>query len=300
MSGNTLLLVGLAGCAGLVAVTLVVSRLLKTEPPPPPPPPPPPAQTTVTGMLRFTEGYFRANLDDDVKRYGTAPVELAALARPLAYSEELERPQTLKADRGTLETPHLKLATHIIKEWAVTESGQRFRFEHMVLDITNKGDQPIAYRVQTSVPKQEKCRSKAHMQHNAIALKPGETASRTECLWNPGMTVTVNAIEVLELPELGYHYVSNLPPSQIGLDERTAEGHTPPKGGRPCKFVPWRDIQAAKATWADVVDFYARHNCETYSYFRGYTRWTAPGALPAKPTAPPQVAAGAPPEQPTP
>jgi len=34
-----------------------------------------------------------------------------------------------------------------------------------------------------------------------------------------------------------------------------------------------------------VIDFYARHNCDEYSFFRGYRRWTAPGSLPARATA---------------
>ena len=63
-----------------------------------------------------------------------------------------------------------------------------------------------------------------------------------------------------------------------------------PPPAKECSFVPWRDIQASTSElhtgWADVVDFYARHNCDEYSFYRGYTRWTAPGTLPAKaPTA---------------
>jgi hypothetical protein len=62
-----------------------------------------------------------------------------------------------------------------------------------------------------------------------------------------------------------------------------------PRPAKECSFVPWRDIQAsaeqAHTGWADVIDFYARHNCDEYSFFRGYKRWTAPGALPARASA---------------
>lgn len=286
MSGNTLLLLGLVGCAGLVVITLVTSRFLKSEPPPPPPPPPPAAETSVTGTLRYTEGFFKANLDDDTKQYGLPPVDVATLAQPLAYANELGSPKKLKPDRDTLETPHLKLATHTVKEWATTPSGQSYRFEHIFLDITNKTQKPLAYRVKTDIEHPERCRSKGNMQHNALALAPGETVKRTECLWRPGALLTVAAIEVIELGDLGYHYVSRLPPGQVLLDERTAGGHQPPKG-KGCAFVPWRDISAsAKAAngtgWADVIDFYARHDCDDYSFWSGYKRWTAPGKLPSR------------------
>ena len=41
-----------------------------------------------------------------------------------------------------------------------------------------------------------------------------------------------------------------------------------------CQPVAWADIKAGaeakQVDWADVVDFYARHSCDEYTFFRGY------------------------------
>jgi hypothetical protein len=237
-------------------------------------------------MLRYTEGFYKASLDEDSKRYGLKPTSVTELAQPLDYSDELDPPRKLKTDRDGLETPHLKLATHTRKEWASTADGQRFRYEHIILDITNRTDKPIAYRVQTEISHPEKCRTKGSIPHNALVLAPHQTVERTECLWRPGETITIKSVEVIELTELGSFYVSRLEPNQVLVDERTSMAHTRPKGAGPCKLpAPWRDIQtgahAGDTTWADVIDFYARHNCDEYSFYRGYHRWKTPGTLPA-------------------
>ncbi len=294
MSPNALLGGGLAACAAVIVIAVVASRFFKSEPPPPPPPPPTPTERTVTGVLRYSEGYYRASLEDDAKRYAIPAPALDVLARPLPYADELPAPHHLKADRDSFDTPHLHLTTHVIKEWATTDSGEGFRYEHMVLEITNRTARPLAYRIETAVEHPERCKAKGSIQHNAIALEPNETVRRTECLWHPKATLTVKRVETLELPDLGYFYVSRLTPTQVLYDERTSGGHEAPKKTKPCQFVPWREIQAAGkgvTGWDDVIDFYARHNCDEYSFWRGYRRWTTSGTLPSRPA----VAVAAPP-----
>jgi hypothetical protein len=45
-------------------------------------------------------------------------------------------------------------------------------------------------------------------------------------------------------------------------------------------------VEQGEASWADVIDFYARHNCEEYNFFRGYKQRKQPDEpLPAKPGA---------------
>jgi hypothetical protein len=298
LSADARLAIGLGVCAALIVVALAGSRFWGSAPPPPPPPPPPPSTAaTVEGILRFTPGFYKAQLEDDAKTYGVAPISVDALAQPNAYSLDLATPRTLKDKHGVLETAHLRLATTVKKEWATTPSGQGFRYEHLILEITNKTQRPLAYHVVTAVAHPEKCRSMGAMTHDAIAIAPGETIERTECLWHPHAKLTVKKVEVLELSPLGYYYVSRLQPSQVLLEERTSLGHAPPKG-KVCSFAPWREIHDAQATgtsWADVMDFYSRHDCDQYSFWRGYRRWTTPGTLPSRaPPAKPTVAAAPP------
>jgi hypothetical protein len=286
LSGNALLGLGAAACALVVVLAVVSLRFLTTRPPPPPPPAPPPPEQSVGRVLRYSEPYYQALVEDDAKRYRVPVSEPSELARPLPYALELAAPRKLKTARDTVETPHLKLTTRVLREWASTASGQRFRYEHIVLAITNKTQQPLAYRVDTAVSHPEQCQSQGAIAHDALALRPGETVERTECLWHKDTVLTLHRVEVLELPAaISYYYVSRLSPTQIGLDARTAAGHTVPPPAKECRFVPWREIQAsateAHTDWADVVDFYARHDCDEYSYYRGYRRWTTAGTLPA-------------------
>ena len=286
MSGNTLLAIGVGGCAVLVVAAVVSLRFLQKEPPPPPPPPPPAPQASVNRILRYSPGYYQAVLDEDAKRYQLPPITPQQLSQPMPYFDELHEHRQLKVQKDVLETPHLKITTRVRNEWAATSSGQRFRFEHIILTITNRTDRALAYRVATRIDHPEHCRSQGAMAHNALALRPGESTERTECLYHDGAQLVVDKVEVMELPPLAFFYVSRLLPVQIGLDDRTAAGHTVPAPAKECAFVPWRDIQASSVSahtgWSDVIDFYARHNCDEYSYYRGYHRWTTPGSLPAR------------------
>jgi hypothetical protein len=288
MSPNVMLAVGLAVCAALVIVAFVGARFLKSAPPPPPPPVAPSASQSVNTTLKYSAGYYKALLDDDAKRFKIPVPPVEVMQAPLPYFEELSAPREMKAEKDQFDTPHLHLATRVSKEWAATGDAARLRVEHLVLAITNKSERPIAYRVETHLPDTARCKRKGALAQNAIALRPGETIQRTECMWGKGMSLQLTKIEVLELPDLGYFYVSRLIPGQVLLDERPTAGHEPPAKLKPCAFVPWREIRAAAGPvggvgWADVLDFYARHSCEEYSFFSSYRRWQGPGQLPAQP-----------------
>ncbi len=286
LSANALLGIGVAVCALVIVVAVVSLRFLQKPPPPPPPPAPPAPEQSVGRILRYSPEYYKATVEEDEKRYKLAPLDVATLAQPLAWATELAAPRLMKVERDAVETPHLRITSRVIKEWARTPSGQGFKYEHIVLGITNRSDKPVAYLVATSVNHPEHCQSQGAIEHNAIALKPGETVERTECLWHKNEKLRIDRVEATELTPLGYYYVSRLNPAQIMLDARTAAGHHVPSPAKECSFVPWRDIKAsaeqAHTGWADVIDFYARHNCDEYSFFRGYQRWTAPGSLPAR------------------
>jgi hypothetical protein len=306
MSANTTLALGLVVCAILVVVALLSSRFFKTEPPPPPVQAAPPAERSVNKTLRYTEGYFKALLDEDAKRYQLPTPTLDSIRAPLVYANELAAPRTLKAEKDQLDTPHLHITTNVSKEWAATGSAQRMRVEHMLMTITNKSARPIAYRIDTKPSNLAHCRSMGAMAQNAVALKPNETIQRSECLWAKGATLEVRAVEVIELTDLGYFYVSRLIPSHILLDERSAAGHEPAQKLKACSFVPWREIRTAAdakehpVTWADVVDFYARHNCDEYTFFSTYRRWTTAGTLPAQAASEHEAPPPTPPAQPAP
>jgi hypothetical protein len=293
MSPNVMLAVGLAVCGALVVVALLGMRFFGRPEQPTHPTAAPvaaPVAQTLNTTLKFTPGYYKATVEETAKKYKLAPPTIEAMAAPLAYSDELSAARTMKPDKDQLDTRHLHLVTHVSKEWSTTGSAQRLRVDHLLLSITNKSDRPIAYHVETVMPDTARCKNKAALAQNAVALKPGETIQRSECMWGKGLGLEVKKIEVLELTDLGYFYTSRLLPAQVLLGERATAGHVPPDKLKPCNFVPWREIHAASEVkggtqWGDVLDFYARHDCDEYSYFPSYRRWTATGELPAVPPA---------------
>ena len=253
--------------------------------PAPPRLPPQPLEKPVT-PIRYTAAYYKAIVDKDAAELHLPAINIAAMSMPLLHANELGEPRRMKAAGDTFETPHVKLRTHVIKEWATTDNTQGFRFEHIALQITNKSAVAIAYRVPTEVAGAERCKTKAALSHNAMVLAPGETMQRTECLFQAGATLVVKAIEIIELPPLSSSYINRIEPSLPFFDPRTSAGHVVDKSVHLCQFVPWRDIEADAqrgGSWADFIDYYARHSCSEYTYITGYRRWQTPGELPARP-----------------
>ncbi|MEO6952445.1 MAG: hypothetical protein ABI321_11575 [Polyangia bacterium] len=288
LSPNAMLGLGLAGCAALVVVAAVLSSRFGKAPPPPPVVIEPAVDPSASVGPHLSTTYYHGTIENDAKAYKLPVPTLESLQQPLPYFEELSAPKKMKAARDQLDTAHLHLATRAKKEWSVTDSAQRMRVEQVMLTITNKSEHPIAYRVETHVDDAGRCRSKGVLVQNAIALLPGESVERSECLYFKGSSLEIRAIEVLELPGLGYFYTSRLQPNQVLLDDRTSAGHEPPLKMKTCQIVPWREIRSASEApngvrWADVMDFYARHNCDEYSFFSTYRRWTQPASLPARP-----------------
>jgi hypothetical protein len=169
-----------------------------------------------------------------------------------------------------------------------TVDGQSFAVDHLVLRIENRSEKYLAYRVETSVTDKHKCANKGDVAHNALVLEPHETLERTECLYRADENIDVTHAEVIELPPLSAYYVSRLPPNPTLYDSRTSGGHTPLAGSLCPQTFSWREIQEGidkrQIGWRDVIDFYARHNCDEYSFFKDYRYRTKPTAeLPARP-----------------
>jgi hypothetical protein len=286
MEGKTL---GLAVGASGIFVILVGTLLLYSGEPPPapsPPKPPPPPEVTMNSVLKYSQPVYHALVETDARTFKVPIPSLEELAKPNPYFEELTGHHRLKP-KGDLQTPHLRLTMAIGKRSATME-GQSFAVDHLLLRIENKSDRFLAYRVETSVTDKHKCASKGDLAHNAFVLEPHQTIERTECLYRADEHIDVTHVEVIELAPLEAHYVSRLPANPTLYDPRTAAGHTPMAGALCPQTFSWREIQEGiekrQIGWRDVVDFYARHNCDEYSFFKGYRYRKDPSeALPARP-----------------
>jgi hypothetical protein len=281
----------LAAALAMVAVVglgLGSLLLFGSGPPPPPdrPRPPPPPEAMMNGELRYSPIVYRAQIEQDARRFGVPIPRLGQLEAPFLYLHEQNSSRRLTT-KAPIETQHLRLSLDVEKREATLE-GQRYRSEHLVLRIENRTPKHLAYRIRTSVADARKCSSKGDIPHNALVLAPQQTLRRSECLFRGSASLDVDSIEVIELPALAAVYVGKLPAIPALYDRRTAAGHIPEKGNTCPQTFSWREIRDGvdrkELEWKDVIDFYARHTCDEYAFFRTYRyRTDAAGPLPARP-----------------
>lgn len=273
---------------GVFAVALGVLLLHAASAPPPtpkPPEPPPPPSAMINSDMRFSVVYYKALIEQDAKAYGVTAPLYEDLLEANPYFDELRERQRLRL-KSPVETRHLRITLEISKQTTLLGS-QSLTTDHLVLRIENRTPLYLAYRIQTAVPEKGKCAIKAELPHNAIAIEPEQSILRTECIYRKEAAIDVTRIEVIELPALSAYYVSRVPPNSTLYDPRTAAGHAPPRGTMCPQTFSWRDIKEGidkkELGWRDVIDFYARHNCSEYSFFRSYRYRGDPTAqLPAR------------------
>jgi hypothetical protein len=281
-------LAGVIALTGLGVIAAGIGLLFGGGPPPAPPRPQPPAADAVSSAMKYSATLYRATLEQDARAFGLAPIPADQLARPFPYFNEGSGARKLKVG-GSMQTAHLRLALVVRKEEGTME-GQPFRADHLVLRIENLSGHYLAYRIETRVSDERRCDTKGDAPHNAIVLLPNQTIYRTECLYRSDERVEVRKIEVIEIPPLSAYYVSRLAPGLVLYSPRTSAGHLPLKGELCPQTFSWREIRdgadRGELGWRDVIDFYARHNCAEYAFFRSYRyRASAEAPLPAHPPA---------------
>jgi hypothetical protein len=276
--------------AGALAVGLGVFVLHAGSAPPPTPErprPPPPASMMLNSDMRFSPVFYRTQLEQDAKSYGIQVPSWDEITQPNPYFDEMKGKQHLRI-KAPVETRHLRVSLEISKAISVIE-GQTMNADHLVLRIENRTPLYLAYRIQTSVADKRRCSIKGEIPHNAMAIGPSQTIMRTECLYRKEESVDVNRIEVIEMPALSAYYVSRLPPNATLYDPRTFSGHVGFRGHDGCQQTfSWHEIKegvdSKQFEWRDVIDFYARHNCSEYSFFKTYRyRNDTNAPLPARP-----------------
>lgn len=227
---------------------------------------------------------FEQLLREDLLRLGLTPITATELAEPNAYFDEVLEPITLGPGR-TWSSAHVRIKVRLDKV-EYMQRGARVSSVHAVARAENISDRPIAYSLRMR-GEAGKCEVRGAREHNAVALRPGESAEIVVCAGRD--RVVVERLEVLEVTDLGYHYLSQVSPLALGHDATTAAAHKPLVPVAICPDLDARTLaaylQAGTAAWADVVDFYARHDCHRLQFFPGYRRSQNP--LPTLPAIPP-------------
>jgi len=259
--------IGVAGAllvTGLTAVSFCGSVSL------PPKPPPPPGPSGTSSQLLTRSSASPAAYQDFVTH------DAAAAGRPVPTIEDMSRklPYHVDDTRHVLE----------VGEPAFEVAGVRLRAVHLAeglgLEIANATGADIAYHVVTSTIPATRCNGAA-LAFNAMTIGKDQRETRIECVWRDGIALAVTQVETFELLPLSAWYLDHVPPSVVGIEPRITRGHRPPNGGVRCPSALPQAVRSGlergEIGWRDLVDFYARHRCQTYQFPLTYRAFESDG-----------------------
>ena len=237
------------------------------------PPPLQGPQGTQRQLLSKSEtspGVYHDFLERDAASAGVRTPTIEEMGRKLAYRVDDAR-HVLEAGKPAIEV-----------------AGLRLRAEHsgdaIVLVIQNLVDSDLAYEVTTTLSALSICNSVSARPINAMVIAKGATESRTECAWRDDLPVIVTKVETVEVSPLSSYYLSEVPPRLVGIDARVARGHRGVESKEPCSTVVSQVILAGMERgdigWRDLVDFYARHRCQSFQFPSSYRAFKSDGKRP--------------------
>lgn len=258
----------IAGAAGLVlAITALrfcgaISLPAKTAPP---------SESLASSQdvlheAAQTESSWLGFIDRDA---ATAGVELpapGAMAKKMVYRGD-EAHHSLAPGDPPLDAAGLRLT-------AAAQGGT------LTLVVENLTERDLAYHVVTRPSPASACSRRDILGHNAQVVARGKREERSECDYHDGMSLEIDRIESVELLPLQAYYLSRVPPLALGSEPRLARGHEPdlPPGQTLCQITPSQAqkmaVENGTVTWRDLVDFYARHRCDTYRFPSSYRAFT--------------------------
>lgn len=219
---------------------------------------------------------FERSLADSAAEFGLAAPTIESLSAPNAYALELDTPTVLAGGRSW-SSSHLRV-TAVVEKVMYKQHGASVSASHSIARIENISATPVAYSVRVTSAERGRCEVRGSRMHNALALRAGETADVVVCAG--GGSIRLDRVEVLELGEYGHRLVSQLPARALGADEVTANAHRPLPHVETCAALDAASlvqmVRDGAATWADIIDFYARHDCRRFAFVPGYRRATAP------------------------
>lgn len=266
----------LLGAGALVLIILYVRFCGSVSLPNKPPPPQGPSGTQRELMTRSTGSLpiYKSFLESDAQTAGITAPTVAEMSKQFAYRVDEAR-HVLEPGQPPIDLAGLRLH--------VERTGNS-----IILVIENRLDSAIAYNI-TSAPSSggALCKQASPLPFNAMIIEKGSTERRTECLYRDGMAIVVAKAETMELNPLSAWYVSQVPPIQVGVDEVIARGHRGLKTNEICSpvmpTVVRTGLDRGDIGWRDLVDFYARHRCQSYQFpvtYRAFKK-DAERALPA-------------------
>jgi len=269
-----------AGGAALLAAILFAVRFCSGVPMPAKPPAPSVSQASANELIASADSTpiaYKNYVESDASAAGVPVPTMADMARKLPYRVD-ESHHGLEPGDPPLEVAGLRLSV-------IAAAGENGR--DLILVIENPGDHDLAYDVVTKPSYGTRtCNGRDILPLNAMVVPRKGVVRRSECLWRGGEVLGIDRVETLELSQLEAYYVSRVPPTAVGIELRLAQGHRPllPMGVQVCNVVMSQSIRAGlesgAVTWRDLIDFYARHRCDTYHFPEGYRAFRKDGERP--------------------
>lgn len=265
--------VGVLAAAVVVVGIVTYSRFsgrLTLPDKPPPPEGPTGTQRELLSRTTGSPGMYRDFLEQDASSAGVRVPSVTDMARKLPYRVDEAR-HVLALGQPAIEAAGLRLR--------VERSG-----DSVAMIIQNLVGSDVAYQV-TSAPSTGAyiCNSARPLPFNAMVIAKGATETRTECAWRDGMSIVVTKVETVEVSALSSYYLSQLPPQLVGIEDRIARGHRR-AGADSCSAMTSQIVRNGmdhgQIGWRDLVDFYARHRCQTYQFPSKYRAFTSDNERP--------------------
>ncbi len=235
---------------------------------PPPLQGPEGTQRQLIATSTSTPSAYREYLERDAAAAGVRVPSLDEMGKKLAYRVDDAR-HPLEPGKPAIEVAGLRLRTERAND-------------AIVLVIQNLVESDLAYEVTTSPSTSANiCTSVRALPINAMVIAKGATVTRTECAWRDGMSLAVTKVETIEVGPLSSYYLSEVPPSLVGLDPRIARGNRGVDSKEPCAAVVAQVVVASLERgdlgWRDLVDFYARHRCQSFQFPISYRAFKSDG-----------------------
>lgn len=257
--------IGMVLVAGITAVAFGGAVAL-----PPKSAPPAALRGTSSQLLTkssATPAMYRDFIARDAKAAGVAVPTLDELARKLPYRVDEVR-HVLEPGQPALEIAGVRLrASHLN--------------DGLALEIENATGVDIAYDIDTVPLPAVRCNAAPVLAFNAMTIAKDQRETRIECGWRDGISLAVTRVQTLELSPLSAWYVNHVPPSAVGIEPRLARGHSVPEGPDRCAFALPQGVRSGlergEIGWRDLVDFYARHRCQTYQFPMSYRAFRSDG-----------------------
>lgn len=253
----------LAGALVLVGVIAYVRFCGSVDLPAKPPPPAAPrgTQTQLLSKSIASPAVYKGFLDRDAAAAGLPAPSVEDMAKKFAYRVDDSR-HVLEPGQPPIEAAGLRVRLERTAE-------------SVIMVIQNLRESDVAYAVHSAPSSGEgACSSVPALPFNAMVIAKGGSERRTECAWRDGMSIIVTKIESIDVSPLSAWYLSQVPPSLVGIDQRLARGHRGVDAKEKCSSVSSQvvrtGLERGQIGWRDLVDFYARHRCQSYQFPSSY------------------------------